>query len=189
MRYRTFIAVDVAPFTRDRLRGLQQQFGEAGQGVRWVGPHNFHCTLIFLGEIVDREMVTVCRAVEQVARSQPAFTFTLAGVGAFPTPRRPRTLIARVADGAEALAGLQLALETKLVDLGCYRKEDRAFTPHVTIGRVQGDTGSELTPALVRLADWQGGETPVREVLVMASELAPDGPSYSILGRARLAGK
>ncbi|MBX7102523.1 MAG: RNA 2',3'-cyclic phosphodiesterase [Gemmataceae bacterium] len=183
-----FVAIDVAPFTRDRLRGLQDQFGPRTQGVRWVDPANFHCTLVFLGETVDRDVVKVCRAVEQVARARPPFSFTLTGVGAFPTPRRPRTLIARVGEGAEELTALHGQLETALEDLGLYQREERAFTPHVTLGRVQGEPDPELIPALVKFAAWEGGETKVREIRVMSSELRPDGPEYAVLGRARLAG-
>jgi 2'-5' RNA ligase len=187
MRYRTFIAVDVAPFTRDRLRGLQEQLAGVDSGVRWVHPANFHCTLIFLGEIHDREVVTVCRAVEEVARATPPFSYTLSGLGAFPNPRRPRTLIAHIAEGADRLIELHGRLEPVLVDRGCYRREERAFTPHVTIGRVQRESGPDLAASLLKYAAWQGGETKAREVQVLSSELRPDGPEYTVLGRGRFA--
>jgi hypothetical protein len=36
------------------------------------------------------------------------------------------------------------------------------------------------------VAGWQGGEVLVREVLVLSSELTPQGPVYTVLSRARL---
>jgi 2'-5' RNA ligase len=33
---------------------------------------------------------------------------------------------------------------------------------------------------------WQGGQSQVREVLVMSSELRQDGPEYTVLSRAPL---
>ena len=37
-----------------------------------------------------------------------------------------------------------------------------------------------------RVAGWHGGETNVRESLVMSSELTPKGPIYTVLSRAKL---
>src|SRR5436190_880867 len=54
-------------------------------------------------------------------------------------------------------------------------------------GRVESDgAGPALAAALQRKAEWHGGETEVREVLVMSSELTPQGPVYAVLSRAKL---
>lgn len=188
MRYRTFVAIEVSPFSRDRLRGLQAQLAAAGEGIRWVEAPKFHMTLVFLGDVDEREVIKVCRAVEDVAAAHAPFSFTLQGVGAFPNLRRPRTLIAKVSDGAEAIRQLQLAIEVPLLELGCYRREVRGFTPHVTVGRVTRDASEELPRALQKFAVWQGGETNVTQVHVLASNLGPGGPEYTTLGRAKLTG-
>ena len=44
-RFRTFIAVDVERFTRDRLVGLQKQLAAMTPGIRWVEPANLHVTI------------------------------------------------------------------------------------------------------------------------------------------------
>ena len=81
------------------------------------------------------------------------------------------------------------ALEEPLLELGCYRREDRKYTPHLTIGRMKSERPSpELAAALVKHAAWQGGRTVVREVLVMSSELASSGPTYTVMSRAKLLG-
>lgn len=188
-RYRTFIAVDVEPFTRDRMCGVQEQLARVVRGVKWVEPGNMHLTLLFLGEIDARDVPRVCKAVERVCNATVPFSFSVAGVGAFPHLRRPRVLIARVDDGVEQLKALHAALEPAIEELGAYRREERAFTPHVTLGRVQRDPdGEELSAALAKFAAWQGGATEVREVRVLSSELTPDGPMYATLARARLRG-
>ena len=77
-------------------------------------------------------------------------------------------------------------LETPLFDLG-YRMEDRKYTPHITLGRVKSDRPTQqLTAALQQHAAWQAGEQTVSEIHVMGSELTPDGPRYTVLGRAKL---
>jgi RNA 2',3'-cyclic 3'-phosphodiesterase len=186
-RLRTFIAVAPDTFTHDRLVGLQQRLAEAGVPVKWVEPDNLHLTLLFLGEVHAREIPAICSAVEQVCRTAPPFAMTLAGAGAFPTPRRPRTLIVHVTEGADELRALHDALERPLLELGCYRREERAYTPHMTLGRVKAtDDPAALSAAVQQFAKWQGGQTQVREVLVMSSELRADGPEYTVLARARL---
>jgi 2'-5' RNA ligase len=94
---------------------------------------------------------------------------------------------AGVGDGAAEAVQLHDALEPPLLELGCYRREERQYTPHVTLGRVNGDGGAErLAAALARRADWQGGTTEVGEVHVLSSELTPQGPVYTVLSRAKL---
>lgn len=190
MRYRTFIAVDVEPFTRDRLAGLQEQLAAATEGVKWVETSNLHLTLLFLGEVDSREVPALCRAVDSVASTTAPFVYTLTGLGAFPTPRRPRTLIAKVGEGAEELKAIHAALEAPLLELGCYRREERPFNPHVTIGRVKRDGSADILAAtLLKFAAWEGGQTRVRDVKVLASNLKTDGPEYTLLSRSKLSGK
>jgi 2'-5' RNA ligase len=188
-RLRTFIAVALDTFTHDRLVGLQQRLADGGMPAKWVEPDNLHITLLFLGEVDARETPAVCKAVETVCRGVAPFAMTLAGAGAFPTVRRPRTLVVHITEGAAEMKALHDALEAPLLELGCYRREERAYTPHLTLGRVKGQTAAEPLAAAVRQFErWQGGQTQVREVLVLSSELRPDGPEYTVLGRAPLKG-
>ena len=81
-------------------------------------------------------------------------------------------------------------LEAKLIDLGCYRKEERGYTPHLTLGRVQRETDEfALARELPKMHSWDGGRTVVEEVLVFSSELQRTGPEYTVLGRGELAGR
>src|SRR5262245_1682627 len=102
-RLRTFIAVDVEPFTRDRLVGLQSQLSGLTSGVRWTESQNLHITLLFLGEVDVRESPRICKVVEEAVKPLVPFEFDVAGLGAFPTPRRPRILIAKIDQGADSL--------------------------------------------------------------------------------------
>src|SRR3954447_12268672 len=137
-RLRTFVAVGLDTLTHDRLLGLHERLAAAGVPVKWVEPDNLHITLLFLGEVDARETPAVCAAVESACRRVAPFAMTLAGTGAFPTPRRPRTLIVHVTEGAAELVTLHDAVEAPLLELGCYRREERTYKPHLTLGRVKG---------------------------------------------------
>jgi 2'-5' RNA ligase len=186
-RLRTFIAVDVGKAIRDRAVALQEKLARASEGVKWVEPANLHVTLLFLGEVDNREVADVCRVVAEHTQKQGAFAMSVEGAGSFPSTRRPRILWIGVGQGTPELCTLHDSLETPLFEIGCYRREERRYTPHITLGRVRGDRPSHtLAEALAKQANWQGGQTTVNEVLVMSSELAPQGPVYTVLSRAKL---
>ena len=186
-RIRTFIAVDLAAGVKDRLTALQDQLGRSAAGVKWTRAENMHLTLLFLGEVEELDVVSICRMVQQRARNHAPFGLEVAGLGAFPNARRPKILWAGITEGAADLRAIHKDLEDGLLDLGCYRREEREYTPHLTLGRLShDDRAADWGPILARQADWQGGATPVDEVLVMASELRRGGPEYSVLGRGPL---
>jgi 2'-5' RNA ligase len=142
---------------------------------------------LFLGEVGELEVVSICRVIQQRARKHAPFSLGVSGLGAFPNARRPKILWAGIADGATELRALHADLEEGLLDLGCYRREDREYTPHLTLGRLSHDDRAEdWGQLLAKQADWTGGTSPVDEVLVMASEMRKGGPEYSVLGRGSL---
>jgi 2'-5' RNA ligase len=188
-RTRTFIAIDLGKSIRDRLISLQESLAEAGPDVKWVEPDNLHLTLLFLGEVDDRELPAVCRAVQEAVAERPAFEVSVEGAGCFPNPRRPRILWLGIGKGVQEVVAVHDALEEPLLDLGCYRREERKYTPHVTLGRLKGEGRSTdaLSRALAKVQGYQAGEATVREIQVIASQLTPAGPNYSVLGRAPFA--
>jgi 2'-5' RNA ligase len=186
-RLRTFIGVDIGKAIRDRVVALQENLARVAAEVKWVEPENLHVTLLFLGEVDDREVPAVCRVVAEQVQQHSAFSMSIEKVGCFPNPRRPRVLWVGVGEGTQELCAVHDDLEPPLLDLGCYRREERHYTPHITLGRVRGERPpSGLADALSRNAGWQGGQIHVREIQVMSSELTPQGPIYTVLSRAKL---
>jgi 2'-5' RNA ligase len=186
-RTRTFIAVGLTKPIRDHIVLLQETLAGTGAEVNWVEPQNIHLTLLFLGEVDDREIPAVCRIASDGAKKQAAFSMTVEKAGCFPNPRRPRILWVGVGEGAEPLVALHDDLEIPLQDLG-YRREERRYTPHITLGRVKSERSSDqLVKQLARRTAWKAGEMTVEELLIMGSELKPAGPVYTVLGRAKLA--
>jgi RNA 2',3'-cyclic 3'-phosphodiesterase len=185
-RLRTFIAVDIGRKLRDCCIDMQENLARLGVDVKWVDAENLHVTLLFLGEVDERTIPAVCKAVAGVCAEREPFALSVEKVGCFGSPRRPRTLWAGIGEGAEELKALHDALEPPLLELGCYRHEERQFTPHITLGRAKSaDPDDTLPAALKKYATWNAGEVEVREVLVMSSELTRTGPIYCVLSRAR----
>src|SRR5262249_29245539 len=154
---------------------------------KWVEEENLHVTLLFLGEVDERDLKAVCTVVGGACAALAPFVMSVAGVGCFGNPRRPRTLWAGVPLGHEGLVVLRAGIGARLRERGCCRREERKFTPHVTLGRVRSDAGAgRLSAALEKQQGFAAGEFEVREVAVMSSELRPEGPVYAVMSRAAL---
>jgi 2'-5' RNA ligase len=177
---RTFVAVGFPPAVKAQINQIIQRLRPLGSMVRWVRSEGLHLTLKFLGEIPQEQLATVYQAVERGVAGIAPFAFVLAELGAFPNLRRPRVLWLGVLRGHEPLKKLQEQVEAQLAECG-FPKENRQFSPHLTIGRVKSLRG--IQPLLERISSvsFHSEEIPVTAVKVMRSQLKPSGAEYSEL--------
>jgi len=153
--------------------------------VAWVAETNLHVTLKFLGQIEETRVGAITEALVSVATRTPAFALDVRGLGAFPTPSRPRVLWAGL-EPAAPLTALGGAVDAALATLGFVR-ESRAFAAHVTLGRVrESRRNPALAAALARPTHC--GRLTVSRVSLMRSELHPHGVRYTELAGVVLAG-
>jgi len=152
--------------------------------VAWVAQGNLHVTLKFLGQVEEVRVPSLIDTLRAALADRHAVDVAVRGLGAFPSPTRPRVLWA----GLEDATGLTALAEC--VDLCCGRlgfpRETRAFAAHVTLGRVREPRRQPaLGEALARPADF--GRLRVDRVSLMRSELSPRGARHSELFAAPLA--
>jgi len=189
---RTFLAVAIPEAFELKLSRLQGQLaGEVPEG-RWAVALPFHITLAFLGDVDNTDLNAVCRAAAGAAAAFGRFELKLQGIGAFPTPARPRVVWAGVGgDGLGALGELQAALVAALARESYPADTRSAFHPHVTLGRFGfgRKPAHDLTPLINHYKTWHAGPFTVSEAVVFASAGGRDGPSYAALGRAPLLGR
>ncbi len=189
-RHRIFVAVNLAPDLCESLAAARGVLGAAAPRLRWVPTQNLHLTLRFLGPITETQMARVAEAAGEVVASVPPFSITLAGLGAFPSPRSPRVLWVGVAEGADRLTGVAESLEAALRRRK-FRAEPRAFTPHLTVARARSEgRPPDLTAVLAGggAASFVAGTQVVDALAVMESTLRPTGAIYQQVARAPLGG-
>jgi len=189
---RTFVALELPDAQKSDLEELQEQLKLDTTGLRWVRPEQLHLTLAFLGDVQESDIHIVRRAVDESARSITSFELTLQGVGAFPSPARPRVVWAGVGGtGLDTLRRLRLSLVTALGSVGHSPADSESFTAHITLGRLKEPRGRPpaLVEALARRAAWSSGPIAVRDVVVYSSTPGPFGPTYSRLCQALLKGE
>jgi 2'-5' RNA ligase len=148
-------------------------------GIAWVAPENLHITLKFLGGVEEPRLAEVAAAVEQTATVN-AFEVAVRGLGAFPTPTRPRVIWAGTAP-APAFVALGQAVDRAVAALG-FPPETRPFAPHVTLGRVREPRRDPALAAALEAAGAQAlGTLTVGRVSLMRSDLSPRGARYTEL--------
>ena len=186
-RTRTFIALPLEQATVKKVARLIDELQPVVPKVRWVRRENLHVTLAFLGDVETTQIPALCSAVQAAANSHSSFALTPHGLGAFPNLTRPSTLWIGFSSGTEPTAELQKSIVDALEPFG-YRREERPFVPHLTIGRIRSRSRlpGEASARFAALADWEAPVSQATEVLIMGSELGPAGPTYTVLGRAPL---
>jgi 2'-5' RNA ligase len=123
-------------------------------GVRTSNPGQWHVTLAFLGE-VDRPDPLYDGLAAAASLHEP-FRLSLRGGGSF----GPRATWAAVGGAVEALRALAADVEVACRDAGVHL-EDRAYRPHLTVGRVDRRL----------LSSYEGPSWDVREIQLVHSVL------------------
>lgn len=179
------MAVLLAPAIRARLAAEVERLRPLAGEVAWVAPDNFHLTLKFLGDVEAARLDAVAAALAAATGAAAPFDLVVRGLGAFPSPRRPRVLWAGIDEGAGPTAVLARRVDDALAPLG-FAREDRGFSAHVTLGRIRTPRASPGLPdALGGGATF--GRQPVERVALMRSRLSPRGARYTELVAVPLA--
>jgi len=190
---RTFIAIDLSDEHRAALDRVQMQFKaeRASRYVRWVAPSSIHLTLKFLGDVETAQMPALFQAVTDACVGIAPFTLQVSGAGAFPNTRRPNVVWVGVQGEVERATVLAKKIKEACAALG-FPREDRAFSPHLTLGRVKRETSSNdrrLVGEMIEQANVGDlGEIHVAQVNVIKSELRMTGSIYTRLHEVRLLG-
>ena len=176
---RAFIAVDVSS---DSLAKVQNEILSSTTSAGWnlkdvkpVEPHNFHFTLIFLGEIKEYD---INRIIEKLSGIQfEPFTIVYTGIGGFPSAAHARVVWVGVdSEGTQRLTALANDVVSKMSDLGF--KPDKPFSAHLTLLRSRG----RPVRASYFSSNYQGitfGSDRIEKVHLKKSELTKSGPMYS----------
>lgn len=182
---RAFVAVPLASEVRAGLAQLLETLQRAGGHVAWVRPENLHVSLAFLGNIKTEEVAPVAMLLDLVAGDTAPSAFDTVTLGAFGGPDSPRVVWAGVHPTGPLMA-LQSRLAVMLRDEG-FPIEERAYTPHVTLGRVRSARRRHhLVEAMAAHRDAGFGRSPFDRLLLMKSTLAPEGAHYDVLHTAFL---
>jgi 2'-5' RNA ligase len=183
---RAFFAVELSAELRDEARvvadALRTRVGSAAD-VRWTREESWHVTLRFLGQFPAHRLGELLAAAGEAVHVLAPFELRLGAAIAFP-PRRARVLALDLVPHPP-LAAAAAALEHAATGSG-FAAEERAFKPHLTLGRVK--SGSLRAREVAELSAAGAAVQTVRDLVLFRSELHPSGARYTPLERIALGG-
>jgi 2'-5' RNA ligase len=187
---RVFIAIELPQTTQDAIekQTARLRLAVGNDIIRWVPTPNMHLTLKFIGDIAASHVEFLKQLLIQEAATHPQFDMQIGGLGSFPSSRMPRILWVGLHAPA-SLEALYKGIEAGTSRLG-YKKEERAFSPHLTLGRARQNVNpAELTKVRAALDTIQLGNigtARVDSVHLFKSELQSGGSVYTKLFSAPL---
>ena len=180
MGIRCFIAVPLEQELKEGIAASVTDLRKSDADVKWVRAENLHITLRFLGETEEGFLPVLQEGFSTVASRHGSLMVGLQGMGLFPKKGAPRVVWIDISNYRE-LAGLHEDIEGVLFTMGV-KKEDRPFSPHLTIGRVRSPkNATALFRALQAFGDRDFGTLRIGSFSLMKSELRPEGPEYTTL--------
>ena len=178
---RAFIAILLDGSLHNTLTEVVEKFASSKASVKWVAPENTHVTLKFLGNVDEESLPDVFAACERAAEGVGPMELEMKAVGCFPDMNRPRIVWLGIEKGAEQVEHLQEKVEDELERIG-FKREERGFTAHLTIGRVKSRKGiSNLCRLLEEDRNVFIGSMRADKISVMKSKTLPTGAVYTEL--------
>lgn len=175
-RLRLFAGLPLPDAASAVVAAWQRQVFDGARGARIVARGNLHVTLAFLGALPRGDAEAVGPALREAvaAAERPLLT---------PVRYRETRSVGMIVFDDEGLRATALAheLHDRLEKLGVYRRERRAWLPHLTVLRFREPP--RLTPPLPEL-----GAVSPSEAALYHSVLRPAGAQYEILESFALGG-
>jgi len=189
---RLFLALDIPAAIRDRISLFIEGVAGFAPHARWMKPESLHITLKFIGEQPEAALEPIKQSLSTIRASATEIHYH--NYGFFPTAKSPRVFWIGVESGPQ-LAALAGTIDHTLSSLGI-PKEPRPFSPHLTLARAAGASGSprraktdapnltfhHLQEKLVARPTPDFGTMTPREFFLYQSQLSPKGSKYTKLG-------
>lgn len=193
---RLFIALDIDDAIRQHIVRFIDGVQNFAPDARWMKPESLHVTLKFIGEQPDAAVENIKKELAAVSAGTTGIKFS--GYGFYPNHKSARVFWIGMEAGPQ-LTELAAAIDAKMASLGI-AKEDRPFSPHLTLARGGGGSGSPrwrkgdgpnrafsfLQEKLSALPAPEFGTMTPREFFLYQSQLSPKGSKYTKLARFSL---
>ncbi|MGQ1786241.1 MULTISPECIES: RNA 2',3'-cyclic phosphodiesterase [unclassified Saccharicrinis] len=178
---RIFIGIKVKAPTK--LATIRQHISE--EHNKWVKEHNFHLTLVFIGQAQQQDLKKISAALKNIVRSHAPFNFIIKGAGTFQKRRSSGVLWLGV-ENSETLNKLKDDINRTILQLmPSLKPQHMAYTPHITVARLKNKDLLTKYRQLLEQANISTTQS-VSEVILYESVSAPNGVEYNVLEKFKL---
>ncbi|MBZ0264673.1 RNA 2',3'-cyclic phosphodiesterase [bacterium] len=176
---RAFIALELPDSVKSKMTEMIAELDAADAKVKWVSDAQMHLTMKFLGELSQEQLKSIKREMLESCNALSSFSLTIGNIGAFPNKRNPRVIWIGV-EKNDKLVEVFNQIEKIAVD-NDVEPEKRAFSPHLTLGRVKFvDKYSEFL-TLINKVSCPPETVEITKLSLIESKLTPSGAIYSPL--------
>jgi 2'-5' RNA ligase len=177
---RTFIAVDTPENIKRKMTDVQSELKQSEADFKWETSNKFHITIKFLGEVKETMIDDIIGIIQEISSNFPPFPLQYEKVGSFPNLKNPRVIWIGCRDISQNLSKIKHMLDGELKQFG-FEAEERAFHPHITLGRVKSQRGIKNLIPIIENLTFKSEVVECRQILIMKSTLKPSGSEYSIM--------
>lgn len=183
---RTFISIELPEEIKENIEAVVSKMRLMLTPIKWVEKKNLHVTVKFLGWVEDPKVEDLTRCVSECVKGYGKIDVAFKGLGVFPDARHPRVVWVDMPKGCDKVKALADKVECAVADRG-YRKEERDFTPHLTIGRIKEKLDVEaLGKFIAENENTEFGGFTVDHISLMKSTLRRTGPIYEEMEQIKL---
>jgi len=147
-KIRIFLALNVDKSVINRLKLAQDDVrAELGNyNVKWEDPAKFHMTLRFLGDFDQARVSELVKMLSDVDTGFECIKFSSKGIGFFPNHKFPNVVFVDFEEEGSSSAELVEGIDKVIGSFGI--KPDKAFVPHVTLGRFRRENRVRLNKSV-----------------------------------------
>lgn len=183
---RLFIAIQISEDVRDKLSKFVDALKKFNDKITWTAPENIHLTMKFFGDVPIKDVETVKGIMSDAVKKYSPFEISVKGAGVFPNEKNPRVIWAGVEKGKDVVGKIYTDLGEGLAAAG-FSKEERKFTPHLTVGRVKYIKDlNGFSQLISEHKEDLFGNVNVEDIELVKSKLTPKGSIYETIHKARL---
>jgi 2'-5' RNA ligase len=173
---RCFFAITLPESLKKELNDCLSQLKPFSHTARWVSTENLHLTLKFLGNVRDTQISELIAKLQPLLQSVEPFKLSVRGVGTFPAKGAPNVFWVGI-EASDVLFKLHHIVDDVAASFGI-PKEQRRFSPHLTIGRARGYETEKLMSRFRTFGNTFFGSIDVHEISLFQSILKPSGAEY-----------
>ncbi len=180
MQIRAFFAVELEDEElKKKILAIQSQLDFPDTRIAFVTPENLHFTMKFLGDIDEQIIPELQAAAEKITFN--SFELKMTGLGCLPNFSYINAIYIGVTEGFPELSAVANKIEA-LSGKFNFKKENRPFRAHLTIGRVKRIRDKNLLiNKLKENEKTEFGKIIVKSFKLKKSVRTPQGPIYTDL--------
>lgn len=182
---RTFIAIKVPlnESLKDMLTTLKSTFKTSK--INWIKDDSCHITLHFIGNTSPEQIEVIKKIITEIAIKHPVSDIIMEGIGTFEHNGQPSVIWAGLKN-CQNIVALRADIAIQLRQAG-FTLEERAFKPHLTLGRIK--VLNDKMPFIATLSDFKNmsfGKLHVDVIHYYESILHAHGPEYKLISSEKL---